>query len=88
MQGECVDLRTFICQESDVDCEVTVLLGYAALLVTVSVLVTAVSTPRSQVEVEAHVISMCHSPQTGTVALQLEDGRIRKFLWGQSLTTS
>ncbi|XP_046881186.1 elongator complex protein 1 isoform X2 [Hypomesus transpacificus] len=40
---------------------------------------------RSEVEVEAPVISMCHSPQTGTVALQLEDGRIRKFLWDCSV---
>uniref|UniRef100_A0A8C7U9S9 Elongator complex protein 1 n=1 Tax=Oncorhynchus mykiss TaxID=8022 RepID=A0A8C7U9S9_ONCMY len=37
--------------------------------------------PRSRVEVEGHVISMCHSSNTGTVALQLEDGQIRKFLW-------
>uniref|UniRef100_A0A673WKR1 Elongator complex protein 1 n=1 Tax=Salmo trutta TaxID=8032 RepID=A0A673WKR1_SALTR len=37
--------------------------------------------PRSRVELEGHVISMCHSSDTGTVALQLEDGRIRKFLW-------
>ncbi|CAB1325495.1 unnamed protein product [Coregonus sp. 'balchen'] len=36
---------------------------------------------RSHVEVEGHVISMCHSSKTGTVALQLEDGQIRKFLW-------
>uniref|UniRef100_A0A8C7HFW4 Elongator complex protein 1 n=1 Tax=Oncorhynchus kisutch TaxID=8019 RepID=A0A8C7HFW4_ONCKI len=35
----------------------------------------------SHVEVEGHVISMCHSSKTGTVALQLEDGQIRKFLW-------
>uniref|UniRef100_A0A673YY13 Elongator acetyltransferase complex subunit 1 n=1 Tax=Salmo trutta TaxID=8032 RepID=A0A673YY13_SALTR len=36
---------------------------------------------RSHVEVEGHVISMCHSSKTGPVALQLEDGQIRKFLW-------
>ncbi|XP_035621557.1 elongator complex protein 1-like [Oncorhynchus keta] len=36
---------------------------------------------KSRVEVEGHVISMCHSSNTGTVALQLEDGQIRKFLW-------
>uniref|UniRef100_A0A3B3UYP6 Elongator complex protein 1 n=1 Tax=Poecilia latipinna TaxID=48699 RepID=A0A3B3UYP6_9TELE len=36
---------------------------------------------RSQVEVEGVVISTVHSSQTGTVALQLEDGQIRKLLW-------
>lgn len=29
------------------------------------------------------VVSLVHSSQTGTVALQLEDGRIRKLIWGQ-----
>lgn len=38
---------------------------------------------RSEVEVDAAVISVVHCAQTGTVALQLEDGRIRKLLWGQ-----
>uniref|UniRef100_A0A3P8Z6L4 Elongator complex protein 1 n=1 Tax=Esox lucius TaxID=8010 RepID=A0A3P8Z6L4_ESOLU len=36
---------------------------------------------RSLVEVEGHVISMCHGAKTGTVALQLENGQIRRFLW-------
>ncbi|KAJ8015545.1 hypothetical protein DPEC_G00027240 [Dallia pectoralis] len=36
---------------------------------------------RSLVEVEGHVISWCHSSKTDTVALQLENGQIRKFLW-------
>ncbi|XP_036407119.1 elongator complex protein 1 [Megalops cyprinoides] len=39
---------------------------------------------RSCVPVEGHVISLCHCPKTGTVALQLEDGQIRKFLWDSS----
>ncbi|TKS72801.1 Elongator complex protein 1 [Collichthys lucidus] len=38
-------------------------------------------TVRSEVEVDGVVIGMVHSIQTGTVALQLEDGRIRKLLW-------
>uniref|UniRef100_A0A6Q2X8U6 Elongator complex protein 1 n=1 Tax=Esox lucius TaxID=8010 RepID=A0A6Q2X8U6_ESOLU len=29
----------------------------------------------------SHVISMCHGAKTGTVALQLENGQIRRFLW-------
>lgn len=32
------------------------------------------------------VVSMAHGLQTGTVALQLEDGRIRKLLWGPSFS--
>ncbi|XP_041845937.1 elongator complex protein 1 [Melanotaenia boesemani] len=36
---------------------------------------------RSQVEVDGVVVSMVHSSRTGTVALQLEDGQIRKLLW-------
>ncbi|XP_066576528.1 elongator complex protein 1 isoform X2 [Amia ocellicauda] len=36
---------------------------------------------RSSVPVEGHVITMCYRQKTGTVALQLEDGQIRKFLW-------
>ncbi|KAJ8385271.1 hypothetical protein AAFF_G00191480 [Aldrovandia affinis] len=39
---------------------------------------------RSCVQVEGHVISVCHSSRTGTVALQLEDGQIRRFLWDSS----
>lgn len=38
---------------------------------------------RCEVEVEGVVVSMVHCLQTGTVALQLEDGQIRKLLWGQ-----
>uniref|UniRef100_A0AAX7VC62 Elongator complex protein 1 n=1 Tax=Astatotilapia calliptera TaxID=8154 RepID=A0AAX7VC62_ASTCA len=38
---------------------------------------------RSEVEVDGVVVSVVHSSQTGTVALQLEDGRIRKLIWGQ-----
>uniref|UniRef100_A0A8C9WU90 Elongator complex protein 1 n=1 Tax=Scleropages formosus TaxID=113540 RepID=A0A8C9WU90_SCLFO len=41
---------------------------------------------RCSVPVEGHVISQCHSPRTGTVALQLEDGHIWKFLWEPSMT--
>ncbi|XP_049330679.1 elongator complex protein 1 [Astyanax mexicanus] len=33
---------------------------------------------RSKVEVEGHVISLCHSPKSDTLALQLEDGQIRR----------
>ncbi|KAJ8268913.1 hypothetical protein COCON_G00115200 [Conger conger] len=39
---------------------------------------------RSCVQVTGHVMSMCHSSRTGTVALQLEDGQIRRFLWDSS----
>lgn len=35
----------------------------------------------SEVEVDGVVVSVVHSSQTGTVALQLEDGQIRKLLW-------
>ncbi|KAL3973448.1 hypothetical protein ACER0C_024655 [Sarotherodon galilaeus] len=38
-------------------------------------------TVRSEVEVDGVVVSVVHSSQTGTVALQLEDGRIRKLIW-------
>lgn len=38
---------------------------------------------RCEVEVDGVVVSMVHCLQTGTVALQLEDGQIRKLLWGQ-----
>ncbi|XP_048826491.1 elongator complex protein 1 [Brienomyrus brachyistius] len=30
---------------------------------------------------EGHVITLCQSPKTGSVALQLEDGQVRKLLW-------
>ncbi|KAM9850335.1 elongator complex protein 1 [Aulostomus maculatus] len=36
---------------------------------------------RSEVEVAGVVVSMVHCSRTGTVALQLEDGQIRKVLW-------
>ncbi|KAM4555629.1 elongator complex protein 1 [Odontesthes bonariensis] len=36
---------------------------------------------RAQVEVDSVVISMVHCFQTGNVALQLEDGQIRRLLW-------
>ncbi|KAJ8262094.1 hypothetical protein GJAV_G00162110 [Gymnothorax javanicus] len=39
---------------------------------------------RSCVQVEGHVISLCHSSRTGTIALQLEDGKINRFLWDSS----
>uniref|UniRef100_A0A4W4HIZ7 Elongator complex protein 1 n=1 Tax=Electrophorus electricus TaxID=8005 RepID=A0A4W4HIZ7_ELEEL len=35
-------------------------------------------TNRSEVKVEGHVISMCSSPRSGTLAVQLEDGQIRR----------
>lgn len=38
---------------------------------------------RARVEVEGVVVGVTHCPQTGTVALQLQDGRIRRLLWGQ-----
>uniref|UniRef100_UPI003AAE985C elongator complex protein 1 n=2 Tax=Centroberyx gerrardi TaxID=166262 RepID=UPI003AAE985C len=38
-------------------------------------------TARSQVEVSGVVVSMVHCSQTGTVALQLEDGQTRKLIW-------
>uniref|UniRef100_A0A672GY78 Elongator complex protein 1 n=1 Tax=Salarias fasciatus TaxID=181472 RepID=A0A672GY78_SALFA len=34
-----------------------------------------------EVEVDGLVVSVVHCPRTGTVALQLEDGQIRKLLW-------
>lgn len=37
---------------------------------------------RSEVQVDGIVVCMVHCSQTGTVALQLEDGQIKKFLWG------
>lgn len=40
---------------------------------------------RGELEVEGIVVSLLHCLQTGTVALQLEDGRVRRLLWGQSL---
>ncbi|KAK3526535.1 hypothetical protein QTP70_030761 [Hemibagrus guttatus] len=36
---------------------------------------------RSEVKVEGHVISLCHSSQSDTLALQLEDGQIRRVKW-------
>uniref|UniRef100_A0A3B4TU78 Elongator complex protein 1 n=1 Tax=Seriola dumerili TaxID=41447 RepID=A0A3B4TU78_SERDU len=36
---------------------------------------------RSEIEVDGVVVSMVQSSQSGTVALQLEDGQIRKLLW-------
>uniref|UniRef100_A0A665V896 Elongator complex protein 1 n=1 Tax=Echeneis naucrates TaxID=173247 RepID=A0A665V896_ECHNA len=36
---------------------------------------------RSEIEVDGVVVSMVHCSQSGTVALQLEDGQIRKLLW-------
>lgn len=41
---------------------------------------------RSEVEVAGVVVSMVHCSQTGTVALQLEDGQIKKLLYGQLST--
>ncbi|XP_070693015.1 elongator complex protein 1 [Pempheris klunzingeri] len=38
-------------------------------------------TVRSEIEVDGVVVSMVHCSQTGIVALQLEDGQIRKLLW-------
>ncbi|XP_070819157.1 elongator complex protein 1 [Chaetodon trifascialis] len=38
-------------------------------------------TVSSEMEVDGVVVSMVHCSQTGTVALQLEDGQIRKLLW-------
>uniref|UniRef100_A0A4W4HKP5 Elongator complex protein 1 n=1 Tax=Electrophorus electricus TaxID=8005 RepID=A0A4W4HKP5_ELEEL len=38
-------------------------------------------TNRSEVKVEGHVISMCSSPRSGTLAVQLEDGQIRRVFW-------
>uniref|UniRef100_A0AAQ5XW04 Elongator complex protein 1 n=1 Tax=Amphiprion ocellaris TaxID=80972 RepID=A0AAQ5XW04_AMPOC len=36
---------------------------------------------RAAVEVDGVVVSVVHCSQTGTVALQLEDGQIRKLVW-------
>ncbi|XP_024116076.1 elongator complex protein 1 isoform X1 [Oryzias melastigma] len=36
---------------------------------------------RARVEVDGVVVGVTHRSQTGTVALQLEDGRIRRLLW-------
>lgn len=38
-------------------------------------------TVRSQLEVEGVVINTAHCSQTGSIALQLEDGQIKKLLW-------
>ncbi|XP_067313213.1 elongator complex protein 1 [Pseudorasbora parva] len=39
---------------------------------------------RSEVPVDGHVISLCHSLRNGTVALQLEDGQMRKLCMDSS----
>ncbi|XP_069045545.1 elongator complex protein 1 isoform X1 [Lepisosteus oculatus] len=39
---------------------------------------------RCSVLVEGHVISVCPSQKSETVALQLEDGQIKRFLWESS----
>ncbi|TSK45876.1 Elongator complex protein 1 [Bagarius yarrelli] len=36
---------------------------------------------RSEVKVEGHVINMCHSSKSDTLALQLDDGQIRRVNW-------
>uniref|UniRef100_A0A8C1Q8T7 Elongator complex protein 1 n=1 Tax=Cyprinus carpio TaxID=7962 RepID=A0A8C1Q8T7_CYPCA len=41
---------------------------------------------RSDVPVDGFVISLCHSLGNGTVALQLDDGQIRKVHMGQSVS--
>ncbi|XP_047675871.1 elongator complex protein 1 [Tachysurus fulvidraco] len=41
----------------------------------------------SEIKVEGQVISMCHSSKSGTVALQLEDGQIRRVKWDSSEIT-
>uniref|UniRef100_A0A8C2WNK0 Elongator complex protein 1 n=1 Tax=Cyclopterus lumpus TaxID=8103 RepID=A0A8C2WNK0_CYCLU len=43
----------------------------------------ATLTVSSEVEVDGVVVSAVHGSQTGTVALQLEDGQIRKLRWGE-----
>ncbi|XP_072524985.1 elongator complex protein 1 [Salminus brasiliensis] len=42
---------------------------------------------RSQVEVEGHIVSLCHSPKSDTLALQLEDGQIRRVNWDSTEVT-
>ncbi|MCI4381664.1 hypothetical protein PGIGA_G00254560 [Pangasianodon gigas] len=42
---------------------------------------------RSEVIVEGHVISMCHSSKSDTLALQLEDGQIRRVKWDSAEIT-
>lgn len=42
---------------------------------------------RSEVQVEGHVISLCHSPKSDTLALQLEDGQIRRVHWDSTEVT-
>uniref|UniRef100_A0A8B9J6R7 Elongator complex protein 1 n=1 Tax=Astyanax mexicanus TaxID=7994 RepID=A0A8B9J6R7_ASTMX len=41
-----------------------------------------------RVEVEGHVISLCHSPKSDTLALQLEDGQIRRVHCGKGMLSS
>lgn len=38
---------------------------------------------RCEVRVEGHVINLCHNPKSDTLALQLEDGQIRRVHWGK-----
>ncbi|XP_062847026.1 putative elongator complex protein 1 isoform X2 [Trichomycterus rosablanca] len=42
---------------------------------------------RSEIKVEGHVISMCHSPKSDSLALQLEDGQIRRVQWDSTEVT-
>lgn len=39
---------------------------------------------RSEIEVDGVVVGLVHCSQSDTVALQLEDGQLRKLIWGQS----
>lgn len=39
---------------------------------------------RWEAEVDGVVVTLVHCIQSGTVALQLEDGQLRKLIWGQS----
>ncbi|KAI5100646.1 elongator complex protein 1 [Silurus meridionalis] len=42
---------------------------------------------RSEVKVEGHVFSMCHSSKSDTLALQLEDGQMRRVNWDSAEIT-
>ncbi|KAF5903355.1 elongator complex protein 1 [Clarias magur] len=42
---------------------------------------------RSAVKVDGHVISLCHSSKSDTLALQLEDGQIRRVKWDSAEIT-
>uniref|UniRef100_A0A3Q2D9B7 Elongator complex protein 1 n=1 Tax=Cyprinodon variegatus TaxID=28743 RepID=A0A3Q2D9B7_CYPVA len=48
--------------------------------------VTSGVLPNSQIEVDGVVISVVYSSQTRTMALQLEDGQIKKLLWCPELS--